>query len=74
LVVDKAARRLGIATALLLEAEAYVKEKDATSLHINVVSIQEAAVKFYLKRGYNRCSTKVLNGYGENEIEMQKIF
>jgi ribosomal protein S18 acetylase RimI-like enzyme len=47
----------GIGTALLREAEAFIKSKGETNLYLSVVPRNTDAVRFFVRRGYNVINT-----------------
>jgi GNAT superfamily N-acetyltransferase len=52
LVVDPAARRQGVGTALLHEAEAWARAHGAARVELNVYDFNEPALRFYASAGY----------------------
>ena len=47
----------GVGTALLREAEAYIKAKDETNLYLSIVPRNVDAVRFFVRRGYDIINT-----------------
>ena len=59
LAVDDGYRRYGIGRALMTRAEAWAKEKGATSVELNVYRFNQPAQKLYETIGYEEVSVKM---------------
>ncbi len=65
--VIEAARRLGVGSALLAAAEERLREKGAVAVELETAVNNEAAIRFYKKKGYFVEGT--LHGYYSNGLD-----
>lgn len=61
------ARRLGVGSALLLAAEDQLRESGATAVALETAVNNEAAIRFYKKKGY--FVEKTIRGYYSNQLD-----